>query len=194
MINWVTMAQTKHCILQSCSWEQANKSWLENIDKKLSEFSDLSPQYYFTKWHNFNKLLVWSSSKSYYFFPIWKPGLWDAEHCRDAWKPCRCCLIWMLLRDAIAAHACQESILFQKHQCSIFQKTIRAWFKPIILLSFGGALLGLLSTESSLKIIFGKWSNSCRSKGVLRVQLHGKCSSSNQYIIPKQNMDDWDSI
>lgn len=121
---------------------RANKSWLENTDKKLSEFSDLSPQYYFTKWHNFNKLLATM------FFPSWKPG-WDAEHCRDAGKPCRCCLIWMLLRGAIAAHACQESVLFQKRQSSIFQKVIRAWLKPILLLSFGGALFGLLSTESA---------------------------------------------
>lgn len=64
--------------------------------------------------------------------------------------------MWMLLRGAIAAHACQESTLFQKHQCSIFQKIIRAWFKPILLLSFGGAMFGLLPTESAQKIISGK--------------------------------------
>lgn len=34
------------------------KAGWKNIDKKWSEFANLSPLYYFTKWHHFNKLLA----------------------------------------------------------------------------------------------------------------------------------------
>lgn len=140
----------------------------KNIDKKWSEFANLSPLYYFTKLQEFNKLLVSTFSPAgVQGFGMWcMAGMCEAalQALLDMDDSNRVPLLLISIRQTAKepGNHCVPKIpvshLSKRNQCRDFANSSPLFWRGLRLAFF------LLNQQTNIS---GKWNNSCRSESIL---------------------------